>query len=75
MFSLLINFKNVHFDKQGKRREDLTEEELLERENVGEQELTGHCRNNDRYVETEDSDPARYLTNYNMRQVFRSSKQ
>ena len=52
---------------QGKQRQDVTEEELLDLENMGEQELSGHCHNNDRYIETEDLDPARYLTNYNMR--------
>ncbi|CAK8683286.1 unnamed protein product [Clavelina lepadiformis] len=51
----------------GKQRRDFTEEELLERENMGEKELSGHCQNNDRYLETEDLDPTRYLSNYNMR--------
>ncbi|XP_002129024.3 stabilizer of axonemal microtubules 4 [Ciona intestinalis] len=62
------NKKSVTFATYlGKQKMDQSEEELLNRDKMGDQELTGHCRNNDRYLETEDTDPQRYLTNYNLR--------
>lgn len=52
---------------QGRQRGDRTEEKLLNREHIGEFELSGDCKNNDIYNETKDTDPERYLTNYNLR--------
>jgi protein phosphatase 1 regulatory subunit 32 len=62
------NFRSVTSASfQGRQRNPRTEEQLLDKEHMGELELSGDSKNNDIYNETKDSDPERYLTNYNLR--------
>ncbi|XP_039253702.1 stabilizer of axonemal microtubules 4-like [Styela clava] len=69
-----LNMKHPHNKKsvtiatyEGKQKPDLTETKLLNREDLGDQEPSGHSLNNYRYIESKNNDTTRYLTDYNMR--------
>lgn len=52
---------------KGKQRPARVMEQIINTESTGNKQLSGDCWNNVRYEPTKNTDPKRYLTNYNMR--------